>query len=227
MCPLILTDLQLWSRKEGGMSARGAVIVDYETGNLGSLRNMLKRLGVEAEISGEPSILSQASVIFLPGVGAYDRGMGNLNRLGLVPLLDDLVLKRRVPVLGICLGMQLLCGGSEEGDLQGLGWIPGRCVRFRESPGVRIPLMGWRPVIPRKSDALLDDMDPKARFYFVHSYHLVCEDPSDVVATGEHGGPFVCAVSRGNIRGVQFHPEKSLRHGMKVLENFCRGCGLL
>jgi glutamine amidotransferase len=209
------------------MSAKGAVIVDYETGNLGSLRNMLKRLGVEAEISGDPSALSRASAIFLPGVGAYDRGMGNLNRLGLAVLLNDLVLKRRVPVLGICLGMQLLCGGSEEGDLRGLGWIPGRCVRFREAPGRRVPLMGWRSVAPRKPDALLDDMDPKARFYFVHSYHMVCEDPADVLATSDYGDPFVCAVSRGNIRGVQFHPEKSLRHGMRVLENFCRGCGLL
>jgi glutamine amidotransferase len=198
-------------------------IVDYGVGNLGSILNMLRKIGAEARISSSVNDLQSASKLILPGVGAFDEGMSNLNRSGLRETLDELVLGTKLPVLGLCLGMQLLSKGSEEGKLAGLGWIEGECVRFptslRES-GLKIPHMGWNSLEAQSSSSLFAGFSDPPRFYFVHSYHLVCADPADVVATVHHGIDVAAAVTHGNVMGVQFHPEKSHTHGMRLLKAF-------
>lgn len=204
-------------------------IVDYGMGNLGSVANMLRRLGVPACITGDPVCVARADKLILPGVGAFDQGMRSLGSRGLVDVLRERVLEQGVPLLGICLGMQLLTRGSEEGSLPGLGWFEADTVRFRapvQSPGsgqtLKIPHMGWKPVAVRKPDTLFKGLEAGARFYFVHSYHVV-GDPEDIVAVAEHGDEFVAAIEKDHISGVQFHPEKSHRYGMALLRNFGEG----
>ena len=199
------------------------VVVDSKLGNIGSVLNMFRRLGVPAERSADPDVLARAKALVLPGVGAFDHGMENLKNLGLIEVLNERVLQKQTPVLGICLGMQLLSRRSEEGQLPGLGWIAGETIRFQFDPvatGLRIPHMGWNDVQPRPGDSLLSTGDRPPRFYFVHSYHVVCDQSEDVLATCHYGSDFTCAIRRGNIMGVQFHPEKSHRYGMAVLRNF-------
>ncbi|MBI4361420.1 imidazole glycerol phosphate synthase subunit HisH [Candidatus Micrarchaeota archaeon] len=200
------------------------VIVDCGIGNLGSIQNMLKRIGVRATVSSDPAVIEAAEKLFLPGVGAFDSGMQALNQSGLIPVLNKKVLKDKTPVLGICLGMQLLSKKSEEGKLPGLGWIQGETVRFKFNPkmGLKIPHMGWNRVSIQQEDPLFSGMPDDSRFYFVHSYHVVCQNPSDVAATTPYGYDFTSSVAKGNIFGVQFHPEKSHSFGMKLLENFVR-----
>lgn len=198
------------------------VVVDYGMGNLGSIVNILRRVGVSATIGTTAEEVQAASKLILPGVGAFDNGMRNLDQLGLLPVLNQLVLQQRVPILGICLGMQLLTRGSEEGDLPGLGWIDAETVRFRFEPHdqLKIPHMGWNEICPQQPQhALLGDLQ-EARFYFVHSYFVRCTSPADVLATTEHGHSFCSAVAKQNIVGTQFHPEKSHRFGMQLFENF-------
>ena len=199
------------------------VIVDYGMGNLASIKNMLKKVGADARISADAREVAAASKLVLPGVGAFDAGMSNLETRGLRTVLDDLVLGRHVPVLGICLGMQLLGKSSEEGELPGLGWIQATTIRFRFEGGdrtLRVPHMGWNVVNPAARPGLFDGLHDAPRFYFVHSYHMVCSDPSDVLATASYGFQFNAAIERGNVAGVQFHPEKSHRFGMELLRNF-------
>ena len=201
-------------------------MVDYGTGNVGSLGNMLHKIGQTATLASTPEVLERADAILLPGVGAFDRGMGNLQASGLLETLIRRVQGDGVPVLGICLGMQLLARSSEEGTLPGLGWIDAVCQKFTFPPEDRqhkVPHMGWNAVQPRSGENLFSDMEPGALFYFVHSYHVVCADSDDVLGVSEYGGAFTSAVRRGNIFGVQFHPEKSLRFGMRLLRNFCEG----
>ncbi len=201
-------------------------MVDYGTGNVGSLGNMLHKIGQTATLASTPEVLERADAILLPGVGAFDRGMGNLQASGLLETLTRRVQGDGVPVLGICLGMQLLARSSEEGTLPGLGWIDAVCQKFTFPPEDRqhkVPHMGWNAVQPRSGENLFSDMEPGALFYFVHSYHVVCADSDDVLGVSEYGGAFTSAVRRGNIFGVQFHPEKSLRFGMRLLRNFCEG----
>ena len=201
-------------------------MVDYGTGNVGSLGNMLRKIGQTATLASTPEVLERADAILLPGVGAFDRGMGNLQASGLLETLTRRVQGDGVPVLGICLGMQLLARSSEEGTLPGLGWIDAVCQKFTFPPEDRqhkVPHMGWNAVQPRSGENLFSDMEPGALFYFVHSYHVVCADSDDVLGVSEYGGAFTSAVRRGNIFGVQFHPEKSLRFGMRLLRNFCEG----
>lgn len=201
-------------------------MVDYGTGNVGSLGNMLHKIGQTATLASTPEVLERADAILLPGVGAFDRGMGNLQASGLLETLTRRVQGDGVPVLGICLGMQLLARSSEEGTLPGLGWIDAVCQKFTFPPEDRqhkVPHMGWNAVQPRSGENLFSDMEPGALFYFVHSYHVVCADSEDVLGVSEYGGAFTSAVRRGNIFGVQFHPEKSLRFGMRLLRNFCEG----
>ena len=203
-------------------------MVDYGTGNVGSLGNMLHKIGQTATLASTPEVLERADAILLPGVGAFDRGMGNLQASGLLETLTRRVQGDGVPVLGICLGMQLLARSSEEGTLPGLGWIDAVCQKFTFPPEDRqhkVPHMGWNAVQPRSGENLFSDMEPGALFYFVHSYHVVCADSDDVLGVSEYGGAFTSAVRRGNIFGVQFHPEKSLRFGMRLLRNFCEGVG--
>ncbi len=201
------------------------VIVDCGIGNLGSIQNMLKRIGVKAVVSSHPAQIQDADKLFLPGVGAFDAGMAALNQSGLIPILNKKVLKDKTPVLGICLGLQLLTKKSEEGQLPGLGWIDGETVRFRldASSGLKVPHMGWNRVSVRQEDPLFRNMPDDSRFYFVHSYHVVCKEACDVAATTQYGYDFTSAVAKGNIYGVQFHPEKSHKFGMELLKNFVKG----
>lgn len=199
------------------------VIVNYGVGNLGSVFNMLKKVGADAVISSDSVEIEKADKLILPGVGAFDEGMKHLQESNLIGILSEKALARRTPTLGICLGMQLLMQKSEEGDLPGLGWIEGGNVRFRfdDSNGhLKIPHMGWNTVTVKRHDSLFKDLDQEARFYFVHSYHVVCKREDDVLAKTHHGDDFVSALQSGNIMGTQFHPEKSHKFGMKLLSNF-------
>jgi imidazole glycerol-phosphate synthase subunit HisH len=198
------------------------VIVDYGMGNVGSIHNMLSRIGHDSVISSESKQINGASHLILPGVGAFDSGMKNLERLGLIELLAGRVHGAGVPLLGVCLGLQLLTEASEEGRLPGLGWLPGRTVRFDISESLKIPHMGWNTVNIRRPNALITDTGEEQRFYFVHSYHLSLEDERDVAATCQYGYEFPAIVERGNICGTQFHPEKSHRFGRSILESFAR-----
>lgn len=200
-------------------------VVNYGMGNVGSIANMLKKIGAEACISAEPSVIAKAEKLILPGVGAFDNGMANLERSGLIPILNECVLGRGVPIMGLCLGMQLFGRRSEEGRSAGLGWIDAETVRFRFEPqngGLKVPHMGWNRVQIADRPSPLQGMPAETRFYFVHSYHMVCADPSVVMTTTEYGCTFVSGVKRENIIGVQFHPEKSHRFGMELFRNFVR-----
>ena len=198
-------------------------IVDYGVGNLGSIVNMLKKVGARAEASSDPDVLRKAEKLILPGVGAFDAGMKKLNETGLVPVLNELVLEKNVPVIGLCLGMQLMTGKSEEGTEAGLGWIEAETVRFKfgpENANLKIPHMGWNTLDIQRQHPLVADLEPESRFYFVHSYHIVCADKTDVVAYTDYGYPLAAIINKENIMGAQFHPEKSHKFGMQLLKNF-------
>jgi glutamine amidotransferase len=196
------------------------VIVDYGVGNLSSVSNMLRKAGGDVAVSSDPGEILAADKLLLPGVGHFDHGMKMLNASGLREVLDRFALELRRPVLGICLGAQILGKHSEEGVESGLGWIDMKCRRFEAMPGIRVPHMGWNQISRKKPSLLLDHMEADARFYFVHSYRMICGEPEDVLATATHGVEFVCAVQRLNIAGTQFHPEKSLRHGLALMRSF-------
>lgn len=203
------------------------VIVDYGMGNLGSILNMLKRVGISGTITSDPAQIAAAGKLILPGVGAFDNGMKNLGDAGLLPLLNKRVLEDRVPILGICLGAQLLLEGSDEGELPGLGWIRGRATKFDFADGdrrLKVPHMGWNVVEPRRDSKLFAGAEGEQRFYFVHSYYIACADPADALSATPYGKPFVSGVERGNVYGVQFHPEKSHKFGMRLLKNFAELC---
>lgn len=196
------------------------VIVDIGMGNLGSIQNMFKRIKVEAKVSFDPSEIDKASKLILPGVGAFDNAMQSLNERGLIDVLNQKIIKEKTPILGICLGMQLLGEESEEGILKGLAWIDAKTIRFRtNSNGVKIPHMGWNTVEVKEGPGIFTGID-EPRFYFVHSYHLICKVPSDVLTTTHHAYDFVSSVHHDNIWGTQFHPEKSHKFGMKLFSNF-------
>lgn len=199
-------------------------IIDYGLGNLASVQNMFRKIGVkDAVLTSDAEVIAAADKILLPGVGAFDAGMSKLEATGLIPLLNKKALEEKVPVLGICLGMQILTRKSEEGVKKGLGWIDGETVKFNPDPTVKlkVPHMGWDYINVTRKNPLLE-MGKKQRFYFVHSYYVICDDVSQVLATCDFDGPFVCAVNKGNIFGTQFHPEKSLKFGMSLLENFAK-----
>lgn len=198
-------------------------IIDYGVGNLGSVQNMLKKLGAESEIASDAAAIERATKIILPGVGAFDAGMSQLNSSGLRTALDAAVLSRKVPVAGICLGMQLMTDGSEEGLLSGLGWIRARTVRFLPATGdtMKIPHMGWSVVSQSKPSPVMAFLEGASRFYFVHSYHVSCLDRSDTLLQANYGSiTFDAAFERDNILGFQFHPEKSHRFGMALFKGF-------
>jgi glutamine amidotransferase len=198
-------------------------IVDYGVGNLGSIPNMLARVGVKASISSDPAVIESADRLILPGVGAFDAGMSSLDRRGLREVLYRRVIEDEVPTLGLCLGMHLLFDSSDEGSLPGLGWIPGRVVRFapaRMDVPLPIPNIGWHDLKTVRSDVMLEELGEEPRFYFAHSYHVVPEQEADVVAVAEYGYEFPICVRRGSIFAAQFHPEKSHRFGLQFLSNF-------
>lgn len=200
------------------------VILDYGMGNLESIRNMIRKIGGDSVISSDLATIRGASKLILPGVGAFDHGMKNLDERGLSTVLHELVVNRRVPILGICLGMQLLGVASEEGERAGLAWIKGACKRFRFEGSLKgqfkVPHMGWNSPRFKPESRLYYGWEGKARFYFVHSYHMVCEKAEDVSSIATYGIEFTASVERDNIFGVQFHPEKSHTFGMKLFSRF-------
>ena len=200
------------------------VIIDYGIGNLASVLNMFRKIGVkDVKVSGKPEEIAAATKLLLPGVGAFDAGMNQLEQSGLVPVLNKKVLEEKTPILGICLGMQLLSKRSEEGVKPGLGWIDAETVKFNLDPALKlkVPHMGWNYITVNRENKLID-LQSKNRFYFVHSYYVKCFDESQSMATSHFGTDFTCMVNKDNIYGAQFHPEKSLKFGMKVLENFAK-----
>lgn len=199
------------------------VIVDYGSGNLKSIKNMLVFLGVAAQISSDPEIIERSDKLILPGVGSFDSGMNNLRSSKLVSVLEAQVFQEKKPILGICLGMQLMTNSSEEGREPGLGWFDAKTTRFNFSSdeNLKVPHMGWNFVNPVGYSRIFEDLNgPLSRFYFVHSYFVECFDKSNILAQCTYGTEFTCAINKGNIYGVQFHPEKSHKFGMKLLKNF-------
>jgi glutamine amidotransferase len=197
-------------------------IVDYGMGNVRSVRNAIEFLGGEAVITADPAALAAADRLVLPGVGAFGDAMRNLACRRLPEILHEEVIVRRKPLLGICLGLELLASCStEHGTNAGLGWIDARVVRFESGERLRIPHMGWNEIELQQPHPIFEGVKPRGdAFYFVHSYHMVCSDARDVVATSDHGVRFTAAVARGNIVATQFHPEKSQDNGVQVLRNF-------
>lgn len=199
-------------------------IVNYGLGNLGSIFNMFKKIGVKSVVSDDIDEIAKAKRIILPGVGHFDRAMERINQKGLKDILDDKAKKEKIPILGICLGMQLMTKNSEEGQLPGLGWIPAKTIRFKFSSelNLKIPHMGWNLVFRSTPSPLTEEFLSEHRFYFVHSYHVIVEDEKNSILKTEHGYPFDSAIQKDNVFGVQFHPEKSHRFGMRLLANFAR-----
>lgn len=199
------------------------VVVDYGAGNLASVVNMGRKAGATFVVSSDPAAIAAADKLILPGVGAFGRGMENLTARGLVPALTHAVVERKVPILGLCLGVHLFTRGSEEGGGRGLGWIAADCIRFqcdRDGSRLKVPHMGWNRVEPARPDPLLAQLPAEPRFYFVHSYRLVCDDAADVLLWTTHGVRFAAAIQRANIWGMQFHPEKSHKFGLALMRGF-------
>jgi imidazole glycerol-phosphate synthase subunit HisH len=196
-------------------------IVNYGMGNLGSMLNMFKRIGVNVSIASDPALIQQSEKLVLPGVGAFDTAMSRINDVpGLREVLDHKALVERTPILGVCLGMQLFTNSSEEGRIAGLGWIPGITSRFPKQDGLKVPHMGWNVARPITTSRLTVDVLDEPRYYFVHSYCVHVIDPSHSIMKTDYGIEFDSAIGTGNIFGVQFHPEKSHRFGMQLLRNF-------
>ena len=196
-------------------------IVDTGLSNVSSVANMLRRIGERPKVTDAPEEIAAADRVILPGVGAFDSGVAALQRNGLAAALDEARTKGST-ILGICLGMQLMAQGSDEGELPGLGWFAGRARKLQAAPrlGLRVPHMGWCIPSPVEHSRLLGNLHPAARYYFVHSYHVAVDEPAEVAATFEFDGDRVAAVERDNLFGVQFHPEKSHKFGKALLERF-------
>lgn len=194
-------------------------LIDYGLGNLGSVLNMLKRVGANSRLVKNAEEIASSDRLILPGIGAFDTGMRLLNEAGLSPAIKAFASTGR-PVMGICLGMQLLLDSSEEGSLAGLGLISGRSLRIPDADGIRVPHMGWNSVEPVRDDPLVAELPEGSRFYFVHSYRVVPDADQDVLATTEYGVPFASMIRSENVMGAQYHPEKSHAFGMRVLSNF-------
>ena len=195
-------------------------IVDYGVGNVRSIANMLKKAGASALITDDIAAIEKSDKIILPGVGAFDTAMKELDRRGLRAVLQYKAMEEKVPLLGICLGMQLLTRGSEEGQEPGFGWIPGYAYRFPRSESLKVPHMRWNQAAVTQASALTQGLDGEARFYFVHSYYVRAEDQAHAIMRTEYGISFDAALQKENIMGVQFHPERSHKFGLKLLHNF-------
>jgi len=202
------------------------VIIDYGMGNLGSLKNIIKKIGHQAIVSNNPKEIQNASKLILPGVGHFAEAMSNLKKLNLIELLNQKVLIEKTPILGICLGMQLMTTFSEEGNTEGLKWIKGKTVKFNfgDNNTVKIPHMGWNEINIAKNHLLNTNFEQLSRFYFVHSYYVTCDDKKDVLHTTHYHSEFTSAFANENIIGVQYHPEKSHVFGIQLMENFIELC---
>lgn len=197
-------------------------IVDLGLGNLGSIKNMLRKIGVNSIITNNIEDIKSSDKIILPGVGSFDTGMQSLTNLGLQNTLDTLVMEDKKPVLGICLGVQLMTQNSEEGTLDGLGWFQAETVKFRpmEQEKILLPNIGWQDVKQSKPTKLFEGMYDDARFYFVHTYYLKPKTEDETILESYYNHPYVVGLEKNNIVGVQFHPEKSHKYGLKLLDNF-------
>lgn len=198
-------------------------VIDYGLGNVQAFLNVYKRLGIPASRAKEASELAGARHVILPGVGSFDHAMGMFNASNMRDPLERLVAAGDTRVLGICVGMQMLAESSDEGTLSGLGWVPGTVRRFMGQPGMEslpMPHMGWNDVFPSGSSGLFDPAEPAGQFYFLHSYYFSCASSDNAIARTGYGISFDCAVRKGHVYGVQFHPEKSHGWGSKLLERF-------
>jgi glutamine amidotransferase len=201
------------------VSAMSVTVVAYGLGNLGSVMNMLRRIGADPRLASTPEEIEASDRLLVPGIGAFDAGMTLLRDAGLVEPIRACAASGR-PILGICLGMQLLLDSSEEGTEPGIGLIPGSSRRFDGSNGLRVPHVGWNTLTPTRPDPLVAGLTDESRFYFVHSYHVVPVSPADSLTVTEYGAPFTSMVRAGNVMGAQYHPEKSHAFGMHILSNF-------
>lgn len=195
-------------------------VIDHGMGNVGSIINMLDHLEILARVTRDAKEIKESTGIILPGVGAFDTGMRHLSELGLVEPISYAVLEQKIPIMGICLGMQLLANGSEEGSLPGLGFINAYVRRIPENPEIKIPNIGWHQIFQSHPSRLFSDQECSSRFYFVHSYFVECVKQQDCTAIIRYGSPICCSIERENIFGVQFHPEKSHRFGMEIFNRF-------
>ena len=198
------------------------VIIDTKMGNVKSIQSMLRKIGVKSQISHDLEVIASASRYILPGVGSFDTGMHYLNSSGIKEVLDRNVLEYKKPILGICLGMQLLTKGSQEGELEGLGWIDAEAYKFDFKTlniDLPVPNMGWNIAQKSKENRLWDGLDEN-RFYFVHSYYVKTKVADETLSSSQYGVEFASSIGKDNIYGVQFHPEKSHRYGMQLLKNF-------
>jgi len=198
-------------------------IIDYGLGNIRAFVNVYKRLNIKTKVAHSAEDLKDASKIILPGVGAFDYAMSQLNASGMRDELDKQVMENKVPVVGICVGMQMLAKSSDEGKLPGLGWIDGQVKIFDASLipyKTQLPHMGWNSIKPDNNCKLLSGFDELSRFYFLHSYYFICNNMEDIIATTQYGINYASAVNRDNIYGIQFHPEKSHSNGVQLLKNF-------
>lgn len=197
-------------------------IIDYGLGNVKAFCNVYERLKIPVSIANNSIDLKTATKVILPGVGAFDYAMKKLTDSGMREILDSLVLGKKIPVLGICVGMQILAKNSEEGDLNGLGWIDGSVKRFISSKenDIQLPHMGWNNIQPTTGNLLFSKLDNRSRFYFLHSYFFQCNNAENSICITEYGLNFSSAINNGNIYGVQFHPEKSHQWGIQLLKNF-------
>jgi imidazole glycerol-phosphate synthase subunit HisH len=200
-------------------------IIDYGLGNVRAFANVYKSLNIPARIVKQPLDLKEIIKVILPGVGAFDYAMQKLESSGIRVALEEKVLVHKVPVLGVCVGMQMLARSSEEGRLPGLAWVEGIVKKFEFSPSTNptcVPHMGWNNVAPLRTNGLFEKLDAQSLFYFLHSYYFQCEKSADIIAKTDYGGFFASAVNSENVFGVQFHPEKSHRFGIQLLENFAK-----
>jgi len=200
-------------------------LIDYGVGNICAFQNVYNRLDVPTKIAKTYEDLSDAKKLILPGVGSFDYDMGQLNASGMRDKLDELVLEKKVPVIGICVGMQIMGNRSDEGKLDGLKWIDSEILKFDENlieQRAKLPHMGWNDVAPVKNHPLFVGLEKEAIFYFLHSYYFLCNDPADIIAVSDYGLSFSSAVNKDNIYGIQFHPEKSHQYGEKLLHNFVK-----
>lgn len=195
------------------------IVIDYGMGNLGSIANMIKKVGHKCIITSDLAEIKKATKLILPGVGSFDNGMKNLKELGMIEVLNQKVLSEKTPILGICLGMQLMTKSSEEGKLAGLGWIDAQTKKF-VSDTLKIPHMGWNVIKHQKESKLFEECESQKRFYFVHSYCVSCNQEVDILTNTNYTLDFVSSFEKENIVGVQFHPEKSHKFGMSLIKNF-------